>query len=301
MKPDESRPTDHTQSSSVSHQPPAARLLPREEYVEQAYFFGILQERIPQNQPIQDVMEQVRQEVLATTNLPLAIEYLLTELRHSGSITPAMRRLQHYFTAYQTFVIESAENEQGRFDMRVAVQILRAEAAYRAENPSPQGSFLFQFETLARNRLSYDAGLKAMSDDPIYDAGWRDWILTVRRQIGLVDFSDLLYVRSEYYLSRQGLKRSLAELEKPILFGEKEGKIAWANRRKEMLYLFSALQRQLGYPTVPRLQPVDQTPQLIPQLLRRLERMEARMKLLEEEQRKGAIDLDKFYKRPEEG
>jgi len=292
-------------TSAAGRKPPAAsrqpQLLPREEYVEQAYFFGILQERIPQNLPIQDVMEQVRQEILATTNLPLAIEYLLTELRHSGCITPAMRRLKHYFTPYQTFVIESAENEQGRFDMRIAVQILRAEAAYRAENPTPQGSFLFQFETLARNRLSYDAGLKAMSDDPIYDEGWHEWILTVRRQIGLVDFSDLLYVRSEYYLMRQGLSRSIAEPEKPILFGEKEGKIAWANRRKEMLYLFSALQRQLGYPSVPRPQPTDQAPQLIPQLLRRLERMEARMKLLEEEQRKGAIDLEKFYKRPEDG
>jgi len=275
-------------------------MLEREEYVEQAYFFGILQERIPQNLPIQDVLEQVRQEVLATTKLPLAIDYMLTELRHSGAIAPAMRRLLHYFTEFQTFIMESAENEQGRFDMRIAVQILRTEAAYRAESPSPQGSFLFQFETLARNRLSYDAGLKAMSQDPIYDADWREWILTVRRQIGIVDFPDLVYVRSQHYLTRQGLSRSYSEPEKPILFGEKEGKIAWANRRKELLYLFSALQRQLGYPSVPRPQPVDQTPALIPQLLRRLERMETRMKLLEEEQRKGGIDLDKFYKRLDE-
>jgi hypothetical protein len=35
--------------------------------------------------------------------------------------------------------------------------------------------------------------------------------------------------------------------------------------------------------------------------MRRLERMEARMKLLEEEQRKGTIDLDKFYRKPEDG
>ena len=38
----------------------------------------------------------------------------------------------------------------------------------------------------------------------------------------------------------------------PILFGEKEGKIARANRGRDPLYLFSALQRQLGYPEVPR-------------------------------------------------
>ena len=37
-----------------------------------------------------------------------------------------------------------------------------------------------------------------------------------------------------------------------MLFGEKEGRIAMANRRKDPLYLFSALQRHLGYPSVPR-------------------------------------------------
>jgi hypothetical protein len=116
---------DDRKPQTTSRKPP---MLLREEYVEQAYFFGILQERLPQNLPIQEVLAQVRQEVLATTNLPLAIDFLLTELRHSGSISPAMRRLKHYFTPYQTFVVESAENEQGRFDMRIAVQILRADA-----------------------------------------------------------------------------------------------------------------------------------------------------------------------------
>ena len=34
------------------------------------------------------------------------------------------------------------------------------------------------------------------------------------------------------------------------LFGEKEGKIAKASRGRDPLYLFAALQRQLGYPEV---------------------------------------------------
>ena len=38
----------------------------------------------------------------------------------------------------------------------------------------------------------------------------------------------------------------------PPLFGEKEGKIAKASRGRDPLYLFAALQRQLGYPEVPR-------------------------------------------------
>ena len=43
-------------------------------------------------------------------------------------------------------------------------------------------------------------------------------------------------------------RRTVAPPEKPMLFGEKEGKIAWANRKKDPLYLFAALQRHLGYP-----------------------------------------------------
>ena len=72
------------------------------------------------------------------------------------------------------------------------------------------------------------------------------------------------------------------------------GKIALANRGKEPLYLFAALQRHLGYPTVPRPRPLDDQAQLLPQILRRLERIETRIKLLEEEQQ-GGIDITKFY------
>ena len=64
----------------------------------------------------------------------------------------------------------------------------------------------------------------------------------VRRQVGIVDLADLLYVRSQYFVSRQ-IRHGDASCppEKPILFGEKEGKIALANRRKEPLLLLSAL------------------------------------------------------------
>ena len=84
----------------------------------------------------------------------------------------------------------------------------------------------------------------------------------------------------------------------PVLFGEKEGRIALANRAKDPLFLFAALQRHLGYPQVPRPKPVDETPALIPQLMRRVERLETRTKLLEEEQR-GGIDITRFYNSPD--
>jgi hypothetical protein len=139
----------------------------------------------------------------------------------------------------------------------------------------------------------------------LFDEAWRKWILAVRRQIGTIDLADLIYVRSQYYVDRQAQEMRLHDVapeppdpEKPVLFGDKEGRIALANRHKDPLYLFAALQRQLGYPIVPRRKPVDDVPQLLPQILRRLEQMDLRLKLLEEEQR-GGFDLTKFYERPQ--
>lgn len=269
-------------------------MLEREEYVEQAHFFRALSERLPQNQPLQELLGQVQEELLATTKLPLALSFLLGELRHAGEMAGAMRKLPHYFTPFQTYVIAEAENERGRFDMHVATEILRYEAEYRGAAPTQAGSFMYQFEALCRNRLRYDPGLEAIAQDPIFDEPWRTWVLIVRRQIGIVDFADLVYVRSQHYVQERLRREQAVDPACPALFGEKEGKIAWANRRKDPLYLFAALQRHLGYPQVPRLKPVDQTPETVTQILRRMERMEVRMKLLEDEQR-GGIDLTKFY------
>ena len=136
-----------------------------------------------------------------------------------------------------------------------------------------------------------------MAGDPIYDRDWQDWLATVRRQVGIVDLADLIYVRSEHYANERRRRFGQLDTNEPILFGDKEGKIALANRRKDPLYLFAVLQCHLGYPTVPRLKPADQTPMLIPQLMRRMERLETRLKLIEDEQR-GGIDLTKFYSAP---
>lgn len=270
-------------------------MLPREEYIEQAYLYRILWERLGQNLTIQDLLEQCRYEVLATTKLPMAIDFLCTELKHTGVMAEGMKRLSHYFTSFQTFVIEQSEQERGRFDFRTALNVLRCEADYRSKSENPQGIFFFQFETLCRNRLNYDRGLKAMSDDPAYSDAWKEWILIVRNQLGLIDIADMIYGRSEEFVKHR--KRQLgddSELEYKILFGEREGKIAFANRKKEPLFLFAAMQRHLGYPPVPRREIRDETLDQIPQLMRRVERLEARIKFMEDEQRQG-IDITKFY------
>ncbi|MDX1963541.1 MAG: hypothetical protein SFX18_10330 [Pirellulales bacterium] len=261
-------------------------ILDRAEYIEQAYLFRILADRMEQQLATQELLASVRHELLASTNLPLAIDFLSAELRLTGFFAPAMRKLAHYFTPFQTFCVAEAERERGKFDLNQALVILAREAGYRAENPSRQGLFLFQLECLCRNRLNYDRGLTAVADDPFYDAAWRDWLIFVRRQVGFIDLADLIYERSEF-ARQERLRRGVEQTEDDIpapLFGEKEGRIAAANRRRDPLLLFAALHRHLGYPAVPVPNFHDRAPDLLPALVRRIERLESRIKMLDEEQ-----------------
>ena len=278
-----------------------AKILPKEEYVEQAYLFHALNHRMSPEQPIQELLENVQQEILATTNLPKAIDFILSELNHAGRMSTAMSRLAHYFTGFQTFLVNQAESETGRFDIRMATTILEHEAKFRAESTDPISLFMFQFETLCRNRLPYDYGLSAMSMDPIYDKHWGRWLLDIRHRIGIVDISDLIYVHSQHYVNEtKRLGQNENEIPDPVLFGESEGRISLANRGKEPLYLFSALQRQLGYPPVPKPDRVQDDQELLEKLNRIVGRLEVRIKLLEDEQRDKGIDLSKFYQRPDQ-
>jgi hypothetical protein len=137
-----------------------------------------------------------------------------------------------------------------------------------------------------------------MAADPLYDETWRGWIHQLRRELGIVELADVVYVSSRHYERRAEARGTADEDRKrPVIFDEKEGKIALANRRKDPLWLFAALQRHLGYPSVPRPKPVDDTRGNLLQLAKRLERVEARLKLLEEEEAKGAVDLTKLYEK----
>jgi hypothetical protein len=236
-------------------------MLDREEYIEQAYLFRSFGERIVAGIAAQEALVAISQEVLATSKLPMALDYLAGELKLVGTLSTAMARLPHYFTAFQTFVIATAEEEGGRFDMRTALAMLEREATYRADAATPQGLFVYRFECLSRNRLDYARGLAAIAADDVFDAAWKAWIETVSRQVGLIDLADLVYVRSPEYWrleKRDALVagRVAPEPDRAILFGEKEGRIARANRGKDPLFFFAALQRQLGYPTVPRVNPL---------------------------------------------
>lgn len=273
----------------------AASILDREEYIEQAYFFNTLRERLAENVAVQDVLEHIDQEILATTRLPMAIQFLATEVKHTGLLSTGFARLPHYFTPFQAFVVRSTEEESRRFSFELALLVLQREAEFRAGQPTRPGLFVYQFEALCRNRLGYDEGLTSMAADPLFDEPWRDYMEFVRRQIGLIDFADLVYVRSEAYVSEQRRHKPDYEPSLPALFGPKEGRIARAHIGRDPLYLFAALQRQLGYPVVPRPLPKDDLNSKIIVLQAKVREVELRQKLIESELR-GQVDLAQFGK-----
>src|SRR3984893_757872 len=130
-----------------------ATVLEREEYIEQSYFFRVLRERMATNMAAQDVLIHIHEEILSTTRLPYAIQFLATELKHSGLLSSGFDRLPHYFSSFQAFIIRQTEEDKRRFSMDAALLILEREADYRAKQITPPGLFVYQFEVLSRHRL----------------------------------------------------------------------------------------------------------------------------------------------------
>jgi hypothetical protein len=269
--------------------------LERDEYIEQAYFFRALRERMSKEQATQELLARLDQEILSTTRLPYAIQFLAAEMKHSGQLASGFERLSHYFTPYQAFIIRGAEEENRRFSLDTALLVLQREAEYRATGPTPPGLFVYQFEVLCRNRLGYDDGLKSMAEDALYDDNWSGFLEMVRAQLGLMDFADMIYLRSELFVQDQRRLDPDYVVPRVPLFGEKEGKIAKANRQRDPLYLFSTLQRQLNYPEVPRPVKRDDVQAKLLTLQARYRELEQRLKLLEGEMR-GQVDLSHFGK-----
>jgi hypothetical protein len=275
--------------------PVVAPILDREEYVEQSYFFRTLRERLADNIPAQDVLARVHEEVLTSTRLPYAVQFLASELKHTGLLASGFEKLPHYFAPFQGFVIRQAEEETKRFPMNTALLVLEREALYRANQPTQPGLFVYQFEAIARNRLGYLNGTVAVAGDPVYDESWRSFIGGLTRQVGDIDFADLIYLRSDLYVQEQRRAIRTYRPVLPPLFGEKEGKIARASRGRDPLYLFAALQRQLGYPEVPRYADRDDGQSRWEKIETKLRELDTRLKLAEGELR-GSVDLSQFGK-----
>jgi hypothetical protein len=270
-------------------------VLDREEHIEQAYLFRVLRERLGEGLALQEVLEQAGEEILATTHLPYAVQFLTAEIKHTGLLSSGFARLSHYFTPFQAFVVRCTEEEKLRFATETALLVLQREAEYRAGTPTASGLFVYQFEALCRNRLGYAEGLTGMLGDPFYPPDWREFLEMVRQQVGLVEMAEMIFLRSEQYLNERRRQEPDYEPPLPAVFGAKEGKIAGANRSKDPLYLFAALQRQLNYPEVPHPRPRDDLATKLEAIQARLRELEARLKLVEGEQR-GQIDLSQFGK-----
>ncbi len=278
-----------------------APLLDKEEYIEQAYFFRSYRERLEVNIPSQEILNGIHEEVLATTKLPMALDFLKGEILLKGKVSDGMSRLTHYFTPFQTFVMSKAEEDKSKFDQKIALLVLQREAEYMGDAPTPAGLFVYQFECIARNRLGYDRGMTAMAGDPVFDGHWSEWIKKVRLRLGSTDFADLIYYRSDHYVNERRRRTGNDDYTPsyPLLFGEQEGRIAKANRGKDPLFMFAALQRQLGHPAVPRPKPKSIEPVIHPVLETRLQRIEKTLQFLEGEMR-GGFDLSKLYVKPED-
>lgn len=270
-------------------------ILDREEYIEQAYFFYTLRERIKACIATQEVLERIDQEILATTKLPMAIQFLATEIKHSGLLSSGFKLLGHYFTPFQAFIVKSSEDVHRKFSIDTALNVLEKMAKYHIGGPVPAGLFVFQFEILSRNKLGYDEGITAMANDPLFSPEWKEFILFVSKQIGLIEFAEFVYLRSEYYLEVK--RREDPSYEPPVqpLFAIKEGRIARANLGRDPFFLFAALQRQLNYPEVPRSIEKDAPKDELLLVKKRVNYLETRIKLIEAEI-KGNVDLMQFGK-----
>ena len=273
----------------------ASNQLPREEYIEQEYFFRTYRERLQDNVPSQDILEIIQEELLHSCQLPMAVDILRTEFMHSGQIAPAMKRMSHYFSSFQTFVVQRSEDDRSRFENISALQILEREARYRVEDVSPAGLFMFQLECISRNRLGYHSGLTAMAGDATYDSSWKRWFQHLMLQLGARDLAELVYLVSERDDPQQSLQTAGAAVarDRLVLFGRQTSRIAQANIGRDPVHFFAALQRQLNYPSVP-VAKKPKAERLSPVLESRLMRIEQRVKLLEMENKDG-IDLSQFY------
>ena len=211
-------------------------MLERDEYIEQAYLFRSLLERMDENASVQDLLRSIREEILSTTNLPKAIDFLTAELKLTGALSDGMSRSA---TTSRRFRPTSWAKRSAKEASSISAPRWKcsgSKPAFRGEGSDAAGLVRLSVRIVARNRLGYDRGLEAMSRDPIYDDAWREWILNVRRQVGIVDFADLLYVRSEHFSKQrkaQGLDGEGREQADPVR--RERRRIALAHRRKDPL------------------------------------------------------------------
>ncbi|MGV2338980.1 MAG UNVERIFIED_CONTAM: hypothetical protein LVR18_34855 [Planctomycetaceae bacterium] len=118
------------------------------------------------------------------------------------------------------------------------------------------GLFIYQLECIrAEPLLGYADGLKAMSEDPLYGDDWRRWILRLQSELGTLELAELVFRVSEHFYTgraRQAAGWRTVSVVWCCLVSRRAGLLA-ATSAVMPLYLFAALQRGLGYPSVPKI------------------------------------------------
>ena len=256
-------------------------VLEREEYIEQAYFFHAFRERLIDGLPSQDILSRIGEELLSTTRLPLAVSFLSTDIKGSGVMAPAMARIGHYFTPFQTHVVDQAEQDAQPLRDGASPTGPGAGGEVQGGEPIPAGAVRLPVRgPVAQPARLYEGpggdggrpllhrGLAGLHPDAPQPAR--------RRRLRRPDLRALRVFRER---AKQLNPEFIPKF--PTLFGEKEGKIARANRGRDPMYLFSALQRQLGYPEVPRPRRPDELEARVLLLEQKIAQLENRLKAAE--------------------
>ena len=89
--------------------------------------------------PTQEVLSQIHEEILSTTQLPMAVQFLATEIKHTGLLSSGFRRLPHYFTPFQTFVI-SRPKRRNRFSIDLGLLVLETRSCLPCGNADAGGA-----------------------------------------------------------------------------------------------------------------------------------------------------------------
>ncbi len=127
-----------------------------------------MRERVEERVPTQVILAQIHEEILATTRLPLAIQFLATELKHTGLLASGFARLPHYFTPFQAFVVRQTEEE--------AQPLQPGDRPVRSSNAKPstapkrrrrRGCSSISSRRISRNRLGYDARSGVRGGGPV--------------------------------------------------------------------------------------------------------------------------------------
>ena len=180
-----------------------APVLDREEYIEQAYFFRASASGSPTTCRPRTSSPRLHEELLTTTRLPYAVQFLAAEIKHTGPARQRVREAAALLHPFQAFVIRQAEEEKQRFPMADGAAGAGTRGRVPGRAADQPGLFVYQFETIARNRLGYIDGLAAMAADPLYDADWRATSTSSAGRSATSTSRDLVYLRSELYVTEQ--------------------------------------------------------------------------------------------------